>query len=124
MPRRVVCLPVATIFALPGAAQTPDEIIPKSIAVRGGEAKLRAVKSLRFNGHTEVAPVMTPPMSMVMKHSGMVRAEFIVQRMTGIQAYDGKAGWSVITYRGKKDQSQLLPTTSRTWRTKPISMAP
>jgi hypothetical protein len=102
MPKRVVFLPLTTIFALPAAGQTPDEIIPKSIAVRGGEAKLRAVKSLRFIGHSEVAPVMTPPMTMVMKRSGMVRAEFIVKRMTGIQAYDGKAGWSVIPYQGKK----------------------
>jgi outer membrane lipoprotein-sorting protein len=98
---------VATVFALPAAAQTIDEIIAKSMAARGGEAKLRAVKSLRFTGQIEVAPGMTAPMTMVLKRPGMVRMEFIVQGMTGIQAYDGKAGWSVMPFQGKKDAEPM-----------------
>jgi hypothetical protein len=53
--RVVLCLAVGAIFALAAAARTPDEIIAKNIAAHGGEAKLRALKSLRFAGHIEVA---------------------------------------------------------------------
>jgi outer membrane lipoprotein-sorting protein len=105
--RVALCAAVATVFALPAAAQAIDEIIAKSIAARGGEAKLRAVKSLRFTGQIEVAPGMTAPMTMVLKRPGMVRMEFIVQGMTGIQAYDGKAGWSVMPFQGKKDAEPM-----------------
>jgi hypothetical protein len=34
--------------------------------------------------------------------------EFIVQGMTGMQAYDGKAGWNVISYQGKKDAEPMV----------------
>jgi outer membrane lipoprotein-sorting protein len=105
--RVALCAAVAAVFAVPAAAQTLDEIIAKSIAARGGEAKLRAVKSLRFTGQIEVAPGMTAPMTMVLKRPSMVRMEFIVQGMTGIQAYDGKAGWSVMPFQGKKDAEPM-----------------
>jgi len=101
--RIALCVAAAAVFALPAAAQTVDEIIAKSIAARGGEAKLRAVKSMRFTGHIEVGPGMVAPMSLVVKRPGMVRMEFSIQGMTGIQAYDGKEGWDVMPFQGKKD---------------------
>jgi outer membrane lipoprotein-sorting protein len=102
-----LCLAVATVFALPASAQTVDEIIAKSIEARGGEAKLRAVKSIRLTGKIEVAPGMVAPMTMYLKRPEMVRMEFTVQGMTGIQAYDGKEGWDIMPFQGKKDAEPM-----------------
>jgi len=105
--RVAMCLAAAAVFALPAAAQTVDEIIAKSIEARGGEAKLRAVKSIRFTGKIEVGPGMIAPTTLVMKRPGMVRMEFTVQGVTGIQAYDGKEGWDVMPFQGKKDAEPM-----------------
>jgi outer membrane lipoprotein-sorting protein len=102
-----LCVAAAAVIALPAAAQTIDEIIAKSLEARGGEAKLRAVKSIRMTGHIEVGPGMIAPMSLVVKRPGMVRMEFTIQGMTAIQAYDGKAGWDVMPFQGKKDAEPM-----------------
>ncbi len=99
-----LCLAVAAVSALPAAAQTMDEIIAKSIEARGGEAKLRAVKSLRFSGKIEVGPGIVVPTNMVIKRPGMVRMEFTLQGMTAVQAYDGNQGWAIM---GKKDAEPM-----------------
>ena len=105
--RVAMCLAAAAVFSLPAVAQTVDEIIAKSIEARGGEAKLRAVKSIRFTGKIEVGPGMIAPTTLVMKRPGMVRMEFTVQGVTGIQAYDGKEGWDVMPFQGKKDAEPM-----------------
>ncbi|HKO03244.1 MAG TPA: hypothetical protein VJW51_00775 [Candidatus Acidoferrales bacterium] len=105
--RIALCVAVTAVFALPAAAQTVDEIIAKSTAARGGEAKLRAVKSIRLTGHVEVGPGMVAPMTLVIKRPGMVRMEFTIQGMTAIQAYDGKTGWGVMPFQGKKDAEPM-----------------
>jgi len=102
-----MCVAVAAAFALPAAAQTVDEIIAKNVEARGGEAKLRAVKSVRLTGKIEVGPGMVASTTMVIKRPGMVRMEFTVQGMTGIQAYDGKTGWAVMPFQGKKDPEPM-----------------
>jgi len=101
------CLMAAAVMALPAAAQTVDEIIAKNVAARGGEAKLRSVKSIRATGKVEVGPGMVAPTTMLIKRPGMVRLEFTVQGMTAIQAYDGKEGWAVMPFQGKKDPEPM-----------------
>lgn len=98
---------LAAVMAMPAAAQTVDEIVAKTMEARGGEAKLRAVKSVRLTGRIEVGPGMEAPMTMEMKRPEMLRMEFTVQGMTGIQAYDGKGGWQVMPFMGKKDPEPM-----------------
>jgi len=102
-----ICVAAAAVFALPAAAQTIDEIIAKSIEARGGEAKLRAVNSMRITGKAEVGPGISAPITQVVKRPGMMRQEFTIQGMTAIMAYDGKDGWSVIPFQGKKDPEPM-----------------
>jgi outer membrane lipoprotein-sorting protein len=106
--RKVAGLLVAAVcFALPAAAQTVDEIIAKNIQAHGGEAKLRAVKTMRMTGKMEIGPGMEAPMTVAFERPEMVRMEFTVQGMTGIQAYDGKTGWMVMPFQGKKDPEPM-----------------
>ena len=98
---------VAACLALPVSAQTVDEIIAKNIQAHGGEAKLRAVKTMRIMGKMEVGPGMEAPVTVSFERPEMVRMEFTLQGMTGIQAYDGKMGWMVMPFQGKKDPEPM-----------------
>jgi outer membrane lipoprotein-sorting protein len=100
-------LALAATIALPAAAQSVDEIIAKNLAAQGGEAKIRAVKSIRFTGKIEFGPAMQAPITLELKRPGMVRQEFTIQGMTGVQAYDGKAGWQVMPFQGKTDAEPM-----------------
>src|SRR5215207_5327167 len=76
--------------------QTADEIIAKNLEAKGGLDKLKAVQSMRITGKMMVGPGMEAPMIIEMARPHSVRMEFTIQGMTGIQAYDGKGGWSVM----------------------------
>lgn len=104
--RFALCLAAAAVFTLPAAAQTMDEIIAKSIEARGGEAKLRAVNSLRLTAKAEFGQ-MTAPMTITFKRPAMVRIDISIQGMTITQAYDGKEGWAVVPLQGKKDAEPM-----------------
>lgn len=88
-------------------AQTADEIIAKNIEAKGGMDKLKAVQSMRITGKMMVGPGMEAPMVIEMARPHKVRMEFTFQGMTGIQAYDGKSGWSVMPFMGKKDPEPM-----------------
>jgi len=83
-------------------AQTVDEIIAKNIQARGGLEKLKGVKSLRttvkFSDGSFRAEFRQEN-----KRPGKVREEFIVQGMAQIQAYDGKTGWQISPFSGRRD---------------------
>ena len=87
-------------------AQTLDEIIAKNIQARGGLEKLKGVKSLRttvkFSDGSFRAEFRQEN-----KRPGKVREEFIVQGMAQIQAFDGKTGWQISPFSGRRDPDLL-----------------
>ena len=98
-------LPALAAFAITtssGRAQTVDEIIAKNIRARGGLEKLKSLKSLRttvkFSDGSFRAEFRQEN-----KRPGKVREEFIVQGMAQIQAYDGKTGWQISPFSGRRD---------------------
>ena len=88
-------------------AQTVDEIIAKNIQAHGGMEKLKSVKTMRMTGKMMMGPGMEAPFSLSSKRPKMTRVEFTFQGMTGIQAYDGKDGWMVMPFMGKKDPEAM-----------------
>jgi hypothetical protein len=50
---------------------------------------------------------MEAPIVLTWKRPNMVRMEFNVQGMIGIQAYDGTTGWMVMPFMGKKDPEKM-----------------
>ena len=95
-----------TLFAPAAAAQTVDEIIAKHIQARGGMEKLESVTSLRqagiFSAGSFRAQVVQEN-----KRPDKVREEFIIQGMAQVQAYDGKTGWQVSPFEGRRDPELL-----------------
>ena len=94
------------VAGLAGAAvqaQTADEIINKNLTARGGKDKIKALQSARMTGKMVMGQGMEAPFTMEFARPSKVRMEFTIQGMTGIQVFDGKAGWSVMPFMGKKD---------------------
>ncbi|MGH9823028.1 MAG: LolA family protein [Blastocatellia bacterium] len=100
-------LAVLTVFGLSAQAQTVDDIIAKYVQARGGMEKLKAVQSTRSTGKMEVGGGLTLPFTVISVRPSKVRIEFTLQGLTGIVAYDGKAGWQLIPFQGKKDAEPM-----------------
>jgi outer membrane lipoprotein-sorting protein len=88
-------------------AQTADEIIAKNIEARGGREKLRSVQSIRLSGKLMIGTGMQAPVLLEHARPHKMRMEMTLQGMTGIQAYNGKTGWAVSPFMGKKDPEPM-----------------
>jgi len=95
------------LVAMPVSAQTADEIIAKYIQTVGGMEKIQAVKSLRRAGKFTGGGGFEATFTEECKRPNMVRQEFSLQGMTGVNAYDGKSGWKIEPWGGKKDPEAL-----------------
>lgn len=106
--RKTLTLAAALLFAfsLQAADLTVDEILAKNTEARGGLEKLQKVKSMRFNGKLSMGG-MEAAFSMSKKRPEMVKMEFTIQGMTGMQAFDGTTGWMVMPFMGKKDPEAM-----------------
>jgi outer membrane lipoprotein-sorting protein len=92
------------VAGLTGAAvqaQTADEIINKHIQALGGKDKIKAVQTVRMTGKLVMGQGMEAPFTRELARPNKMRVEFTIQGMTGIQAYDGQSGWSVMPFMGK-----------------------
>ncbi len=98
---------VSLLLGVSVSAQTADEIINNYIKTVGGADKMQAVKSLRkvgkFNGGGGFEAVYIEEN----KRPNSVRQEFSLQGMTAVNAYDGKTGWKINPFSGKKDAETL-----------------
>ena len=89
-------------FAATSHAQTVDEVIAKNIQAHGGLEKLKAIKSLRTTAKFTQGSFRAETIQ-ENKRSEKVREEFIIQGMAQVQAYDGKTGWQINPFGGRKD---------------------
>jgi len=89
-------------------APTLDELVAKNIEAKGGADALRALKSLRSNGKLIVNEgQLQLAYAQTKKRPGEVRSEFSLQGMTAVQAYDGKEGWKISPFQGRKDPEKM-----------------
>ena len=111
---RFAIILVAAAFVAPaGFSQdqkipTVDELVAKNVEAKGGAAALQALQSVRFSGkllvnegQIQFGYVETK------KRPGAVRSEFTLQGMTAVQAYDGKEGWKISPFQGRKDPEKM-----------------
>src|SRR5262249_8987905 len=90
-------------LATPAAAQTADEIMAKYLQAVGGLDKIHAVQTLRRTGKYLGGGGFEAAVTQENKRTNQVREEFLLQDLVGINAYDGKVGWKVEPWNGKKD---------------------
>jgi hypothetical protein len=89
-------------------APTVDELVAKNIEAKGGAAALHALQSVRLtgkllvnNGQFQLGYVETR------KRPNEVRVEATLQGMTAVSAYDGKEGWKISPFQGRKDPEKM-----------------
>jgi len=111
---RFVIALVSAAFIVPGIyaqvknAPTVDELVSKNVEAKGGGDALHALQSLRLTGkmlmnegQIELAYLQTK------KRPGEVRTDATLQGMTMVQAYDGKEGWKISPFQGRKDPERM-----------------
>lgn len=88
-------------------AQTAEELVSKNIEAKGGLDKIKAVKTLRITGRAEQPN--GPPLRLVIEHArpDEIRQDITMAGMTLVEAYDGKAGWMVQPFGGRKDPQMM-----------------
>jgi hypothetical protein len=101
-------LTVTAGFAQDKNASTVDELVSKNIEAKGGADALHALQSLRLSGtmlvqqgQIQLAYLQTK------KRPGEVRTEGTLQGMTQVEAYDGKEGWKISPFQGRKDPEKM-----------------
>ncbi len=103
MLRKLYLSAVVAVVLVPAMlAQTADEIVAKHIAATGGADKIKAAKTVKMTGKAEMQS-MEAPFVMSLKQPNMLRMEITVQGLVLVQAYDGKSGWAIVPFTGKKD---------------------
>src|SRR5947209_7096727 len=112
---RLIALFVTGVALISPSAETQDqktptleELVTKNTEAKGGADALRALQSLKLTGklivnegQLQLAYLQTK------KRPGEVRSEFTLQGMTAVQAYDGKEGWKISPFQGRKDPEKL-----------------
>ncbi len=104
-----VALFASTLFAQNKNQPTVDELVAKNIEAKGGGTALNNLQTLKATGK-----LLVPVQGQIelgyletKKRPDEVRVEASLQGMTQIQAYDGKEGWKVSPFFGRKDPERM-----------------
>lgn len=100
-------LVASSLSAQSAAPRTADEIIARYLKTVGGMDKIQAVKTLRRVGKYNGGGGFEAIIVQENKRPNLVREEFSLQGMTGINAWDGRTGWKIDPFGGKKDPEAL-----------------
>jgi hypothetical protein len=87
---------------------TADQLVAKNIEAKGGAEALHALQSVKLTGKMLVNEGQLEfGYTQVKKRPEAVRTELSLQGMTMVQAYDGKEGWKISPFQGRKDPEKL-----------------
>jgi hypothetical protein len=95
-------------FAQDKSQPTVDELVAKNIEAKGGAGAVHGLGTLRLSGKMLVQEGQIQLAFMqVKKRPDDVRTEASLQGMTQIEAYDGKEGWKVSPFFGRRDPERM-----------------
>lgn len=94
-------------FSFQGFSQTADEVVGNYVKAIGGLDKISSLKTIRMTAKVSGGG-MEMPIIMTFKRPNMMMNEITLQGMVMKQGYDGKQGWYINPFGGKKDP-EVLP---------------
>ncbi|HLY51709.1 MAG TPA: hypothetical protein VKQ31_01750 [Steroidobacteraceae bacterium] len=104
---RYLCL-LLLAAATPAFAYTADELAAKNVAAKGGAEQLAAIHTLRLSGKLLVnGDTLQLRLVTLVARPGEIRQEAELQGLTLVQAYDGRQGWKINPFQGRKDPEQM-----------------
>ena len=98
------------------AEPTVDEIVARNIAARGGAARIEALRSLRLTGSIVFGGgdfKIEAQWASLAKKPGMIRSELSLQGLTQVTAWDGREGWSVEPFEGRREPDRTSPDDAK-----------
>jgi hypothetical protein len=103
-----VALIASAAFAQEKSQPTVDQLVAKNIEAKGGAAALRDLQSLRLTGKMLVQQGQIELAYLqIKKRPNELRTDASLQGMTQTEAYDGKEGWKVSPFFGRKDPEKM-----------------
>ena len=94
-------------------AITAEELVAKNLEARGGEAKLKAVRSMHAVGKIRTGGGLDAKTELWALAPRGFRSEFSLQGMTAVQAWDGQQAWAIRPFGGRKEPQKLSPDDSK-----------
>ena len=87
---------------------TVDQLVAKNVDAKGGAEAVHALQSLKLTGKMIVNQGQLQfGFSQVKMQPDAVRNEYTLQGMTIVQAFDGKEGWKISPFQGRKDPEKM-----------------
>ncbi len=111
--RFILLLTVSALVTSIASAQeakqmTVDQLVAKNVEAKGGAEALHALQSVKLTGKMLVNEGQLEfGYSQTKKRPGAVRTEMSLQGMTMVQAFDGREGWKISPFQGRKDPEKL-----------------
>ena len=98
---------VVVVCSFAASGQTVDDLLAKYVKTIGGMDKIAAIKSMRSTGKFDGGGGFQAMVIQENRRPSSVREDFQIQGFTAINAYDGRNGWKVNPFSGKKDAETL-----------------
>ena len=95
-------------IAAPAGAITADELAAKNIEARGGAAALDAVQNVRRSGRlvTDGGQRVYGVVE-TRRRPESIREDMSLQGLTQVRSYDGREGWKIDPFGGRKDPERV-----------------
>lgn len=116
MPIRFAIALLACSLAAPAVAQDAQSLLAKNLEARGSAAALDAIKSISFQGRTIFPGDFELTYKEVRAQAGTApldRVDLGVQGLDVVQAYDGRGGWKINPFQGRKDAERMSVDEAR-----------
>jgi len=107
---------IALALAAAPASFTADQLVAKNLEARGGAAALKAIESIQFEGTYLTPGDFELKFKQTQKRQpggDAMRLDLTVQGLTIVQSYDGKAGWKINPFQGRRDAETMSTDEAR-----------
>ena len=101
------------LSATTAGAYTAEELVAKNLEAHGGIDKIHALKSLRLEGKLIFGGAFELQATSLYKAPDKLRRDATLQGLTQVQAWDGKEGWQIQPFGGRKDPERLSEDDAR-----------
>ena len=102
------CALAASALAQETKQMTADQLVAKNVEAKGGAEALHALQAVKVTGKMLVnGGQLELGYAQTKKRPGAVRSEVSLQGMTAVQAFNGREGWKISPFQGRKDPEKM-----------------
>jgi hypothetical protein len=107
--RMILCAALLSLAAQADAF-TAEELVARNIEAKGGAAALAAVQNVRRSGLLLVnGGQLSLDIVETRQRPDLIRDETTLQGLTQVESYDGREGWKIDPFAGRKDPERTSP---------------